>query len=272
MTWFQALILGAVQGLTEFIPVSSTAHLRIVPALLGWPDPGAAFSAVIQLGTLAAALVYFAPDLWRLTRAALLSLGSRTARQDPDARMAWAIALGNVPIVALGLAFRDFIEGGARSLPLIAGMLIALAVLLAVAERLARQTSSAGALGAGQVFIIGLFQSLALIPGSSRSGSTILGGLLLGLRREDATRFSFLLGMPAILGAGLLQFAHLARHGPEGGWIALAVALLASAAGGYWSIGFLIRFLKTHRTDLFATYRIVLGLVVLWLASRGWVS
>lgn len=272
MTCLQALVLGAIQGLTEFIPVSSTAHLRIVPALLGWPDPGAAFSAVIQMGTLAAALVYFAPDLWRLTRAALFSLGGRAMQHDPDARMAWAIALGNVPIVALGLTFRDFIEGGARSLPLIASMLIALAVLLAVAERLARQTSAAGALGFGQVFVIGLFQSLALVPGSSRSGSTILGGLLLGLRREEATRFSFLLGMPAICGAGLLQFAHLARHGPESGWTALAIALLASAVSGYWSIGFLIRFLKTHRTDLFAAYRIILGVMVLWLASRGWVS
>jgi undecaprenyl-diphosphatase len=269
MTWFQALVLGLVQGLTEFIPVSSTAHLRIIPALLGWPDPGAAFTAVIQLGTLAAALIYFAPDIRRLTVAALRSMVKSEARRDPTARMAWAIALGNVPIVVLGLAFRDFIEGGARSLTLIAALLILLAALLAVADRLARQTGSAETLGAGRVFLIGIFQALALIPGASRSGATILGGLLLGLRREEATRFSFLLSMPAILGAALLQLAHLVKHGTEGGWTALAIALVAAGLSGYWSIGFLIRYLTSHRTDVFVIYRIALGALLLWLVWRG---
>jgi undecaprenyl-diphosphatase len=152
---------------------------------------------------------------------------------------------------------------------LIAAMLILLAVLLAVAERLARQRLDAADLGAGKVFVVGVFQSLALIPGCSRSGSTILGGLLLGLRRAEATRFSFLLGMPAILGAGLLEFAHLARYGADGRWPALAIALAASGVSGYWSIGFLIRYLTSHRTDLFVAYRIVLGVVLLWLAWRG---
>ncbi|HEX7927614.1 MAG TPA: undecaprenyl-diphosphatase UppP [bacterium] len=269
MTWLQALVLGVVQGLTEFIPVSSTAHLRIVPALLGWPDPGAAFTAVIQLGTLAAALVYFWRDIWNLTAAALRSLVSSAARQDPTARLAWAIVLGNIPIVVLGLAFRDFIEGGARSLVLIATRLIVVALLLAVAEWVAKQTKAAEDLGVMGVFVIGIFQALALAPGASRSGSTILGGLLMGLRREDATRFSFLLGMPAIFGAGLLQLVHLARHGADSGWGALLIALVTSAVVGYWSIGFLIRFLKSHRVSVFVIYRIALGVLLLVLAWRG---
>jgi undecaprenyl-diphosphatase len=183
--------------------------------------------------------------------------------------MAWAIALGNVPILVLGLVFKDFIEGDARTLQLIATMLIVVAVLLAIAERIARQTLRSEDLGVGRVFTIGVFQALALIPGASRSGSTILGGLLLGLRREDATRFSFLLGMPAIFGAGLLEFSHLARHPPDGGWSALALGLLAAAASGYWSIGFLLRFLRTHRTDVFVAYRIALGLLILGLVWSG---
>jgi undecaprenyl-diphosphatase len=272
MTWIQALVLGLVQGLTEFIPVSSTAHLRIVPALLGWPDPGAAFTAVIQLGTLAACLVYFAGDIARFTVAALRSLWQAEARRTADARMAWAIALGNVPIVVLGLLLKDFIEGGARSLWLIAAMLMVVAVLLAVADRIARQRLGEGDLGTGRVFAIGVFQALALIPGASRSGSTILGGLLLDLRREDATRFSFLLGIPAIFGAGVFEFVALARHGLGGSWPSLAIATLAAGVSGYWSIGFLLRYLKSHRMDVFVVYRLLLGALLFWLAWRGWVA
>ncbi len=272
MTWMQALVLGLVQGLTEFIPVSSTAHLRIVPALLGWPDPGAAFTAVIQLGTLAACLIYFAGDIARLTSAALRSLWQAEARHTADARMAWAIALGNAPIVVLGLSLKTFIEGGARSLWLIAAMLMVVALLLAVADRIARQRLGEGDLGTGRVFTIGVFQALALIPGASRSGSTILGGLLLGLRREDATRFSFLLGIPAIFGAGLFEFVSLVRHGLSGGWVPLAIATAAAGVSGYWSIGFLLRYLKTHRTDVFVVYRLLLGALLFWLAGRGWVT
>ncbi len=272
MTWLQALVLGIVQGLTEFIPVSSTAHLRIIPALLGWPDPGAAFTAVIQLGTLAAALVYFAQDILRLTSGALRSLWQSEARHNPDARMAWAIALGNVPIVVLGITLKRFIEGEARALVLIAAMLVIVALLLAVADRLAAQRLKEADLGVGRVFVIGLFQAVALIPGASRSGSTILGGLLLGLKREDATRFSFLLGLPAILGAAVFELVSLARHGLGGEWVQLLIATAAAGVSGYWSIGFLLRYLKTHRTDLFVVYRLLLGALLFWLAWRGWVS
>jgi len=271
MTWLQALVLGLVQGLTEFIPVSSTAHLRVVPALLGWDDPGAAFTAVIQLGTLVAMLVYFAEDIRRLAWAGLQCLWRPDVRAGSDARLAWAIAAGNVPIVLLGLAFRRFIESGARSLVLIAAMLIAVALLLAWAERRARQQRVTADLGFGQVLAIGAFQALALLPGASRSGSTILGGLLLGMRRDEAARFSFLLGIPAILGAGLFQLAALLRHGPSSGWLPLAVASLAALVSGYWSIGFLLRYLTTHSTRLFVGYRLLLGAVLLLLAWQGWV-
>jgi len=291
LTPLQAIVLGLVQGLTEFIPISSTAHLRIVPALLGWDDPGAAFSAVIQLGSLAAVLAYFAREIVRLTRAALASLVSAEARRSADARLAWSIAAGTVPIVALGLGFRSAIERDLRSLWVIGAALIAVALGLWVAERRrarprqaeAAATDAAGAdtagdsgapmasLTLGRVVAIGCFQALALIPGASRSGTTILGGLWLGLRRADAARFSFLLGIPAILGAGLLELPVVlaaVRAGALTG-TALALGLLAALVSGYASIAFLLRYLERHSTLLFVAYRLVLGALVLGLAAQG---
>jgi undecaprenyl-diphosphatase len=277
MTYLQSLVLGLVQGLTEFIPVSSTAHLRIIPALLGWDDPGAAYTAVIQLGTLTAALVYFASDIRDLTVAAVRSLFSAEVRKTPNAKLAWAIAAGNVPIVVLGLAFRHFIETEARSLILIAVMLIVVAVLLLIAERLARHTRTTASMGFWRAQTVGLAQALALIPGASRSGSTILGGLAVGLTRADATRFSFLLGLPAIFGAGVLELAKLVKQARAGegllgtpdGWGVLAVGLLVAGIVGYWSIGFLLRYLSHRSTLVFTVYRIVLGLAILGLAFAG---
>ena len=269
MSPFEAAVLGLVQGLTEFIPISSTAHLRIVPALLGWSDPGTAFSAVIQLGTLLAVLVYFAADLWALLVAGLRSLWSPEARRDPAARLAWAIVAGNGPIVVLGLAFRDFIETQARSLILIAVMLMLVAVALWLAERVARQTRMADALGWRRILGIGVFQALALIPGTSRSGATILGGLLFGLRREEAARFSFLLGVPAILGSGLLQLPPVLGGTQATGVAPLLVGLAVSAVSGYAAIGFLLRYLRTRTTLVFVIYRLGLGALVLWLALSG---
>ncbi|MBI4082083.1 MAG: undecaprenyl-diphosphatase UppP [Candidatus Lambdaproteobacteria bacterium] len=274
MSWVHGLVLGLVQGLTEFVPISSTAHLRIVPALLGWEDPGAAFSAVIQLGTLLAALVYFRADILRLTLAALRSLWDGETRARADARLAWAIAAGNVPIVAFGLAFRGFIETGARSLYLIAAMLIAVGLALVWAERHARQTLAMGELTLRPVLWIGLWQALALLPGASRSGATILGGLLVGLRRAEAAHFSFLLGLPAILGAALFELRPLLRTmGTEGGpdWGVLALGLAASALSGFAAIDFLLRYLRTRTTLAFAAYRLALGLALLALAQGGWV-
>ncbi len=267
----QALVLGVVQGLTEFIPISSTAHLRIVPALLGWPDPGAAFSAVIQLGTLAAVFVYFAADIRRLTVAALGALVSPTVRRSPDARLAWAIAAGTLPIVVLGLSLKDVIEHEFRSLYLIAAMLVGIAVALALTERRGEGRGEMGDLRLWPVVMIGCFQALALVPGTSRSGATILGGLLLGLRRAEAARFSFLLGIPAIFGSGLFELPKV-LHGISAGeltWGALAIGLGAAAVSGYAAIAFLLGYLQRHTTALFIVYRLVLGGMVAGLAGSG---
>lgn len=277
MSYFQSLVLGLIQGLTEFIPVSSTAHLRMIPALLGWEDPGAAYTAVIQLGTLVAALVYFAADIRDLTIGAVRSLVSAEARATPTARLAWAIAAGNIPIVVLGLAFRHFIETQARSLYLIGIMLVLVAFLLELAERLARQSLTTESMGFWRAQIVGLAQALALIPGASRSGSTILGGLAVGLTRAAATRFSFLLGLPAIFGAGVLQLASLVKQaragegllGTSDGWGVLAMGLVVAGITGYWSIGFLLRYLSHRSTRVFTVYRIIAGLVILALAGSG---
>ena len=269
----QALVLGVVQGLTEFIPISSTAHLRIVPALLGWNDPGAAFSAVIQLGTLAAVFAYFAGDILRLTRAALRALVSAEARAHPDARLAWGIAAGHVPIVVLGLSFRDVIETEFRALLLIAAMLAAVALGLAWAERRGEGHGGMDTLTLRRILAIGCFQALALIPGASRSGATIMGGLWLGLRRAEAARFSFLLGIPAILGSGLLELPRVLDGLKAGALtpVGLGLGLLAAGISGYASIAFLLRYLTTHTTGLFVGYRLALAALVAGLAWQGWV-
>ncbi len=272
MDWWQAAVLGIVQGLTEFIPVSSTAHLRIVPALLGWRDPGAAFSAVIQLGTLAAVCAYFARDIARLVTAAVAWPLTRRAQWASDGRLAWAIAAGNLPIVVLGLAGKDFIETQARSLPLIAAMLALVGLALAGVERRAAMNRSMAQLRLRQVLVIGLFQALALIPGASRSGSTILGGLWIGLKREDAARFSFLLGIPAICGAGLFQLRELAQEIGTGGtldWGGLTAGLITAAVTGYASIGFLLAYLRTRTTLVFVAYRLARAVLVGLLFALG---
>jgi undecaprenyl-diphosphatase len=264
MTWLQAAVLGIVQGLTEFLPISSTAHLRILPHLLGWPDPGAAVSAVIQLGTLVAVFAYFAGDIRRLAAAALSGLRRRNLNDSAACRMAWALIPGTLPIAVLGLVFKDFVETGARSLDLIAAALIVFALGLLLAERIGRRDRAVEDLGFWRIQFVGLCQALALIPGCSRSGATIMGGLFVGLRREPAARFSFLLGLPAIGASGLLEFADLVRSGLGGAGLAsLGLAVLAAALAGYWSIGFLLRFIARHGTYAFIVYRVALGLGLL---------
>ena len=262
-SWWQGLVLGLVQGLTEYIPVSSTAHLRIVPALVGWPDPGAAFSAVLQLGTLLAVLTFFARDISQLALGSVLGFFSRRWQQ--PWRLAWQIALANVPIVVLGLLARDFIEHEARSLTLIAIMLATVALALIAAERLARQHKTIEKLRRWEIFAIGCFQALALLPGSSRSGTTILGGLLIGLKRAEAARFSFLLGVPAIFGSAMLQLPHVFQQ--QDLLAPLLWGLLSATLAGYASIAFLLRFLEKHPTHVFALYR--LGLAA-FLLSSSW--
>jgi undecaprenyl-diphosphatase len=270
MTLIQAAILGIVQGLTEFLPVSSIAHLRVVPALLGWPDPGAAFSAVIQLGTLAAVLVYFASDIRTLAGAAVSGIVRGKPLATQEAKLAWYIVIGTVPIGACGLLFKKSIEGEWRSLYVIAGSLILLGLLLWLAERTARFRLEIADVGWRESQAIGLAQALALIPGSSRSGTTMTAAMFLGMTREAAARFSFLLGIPAIGAAGVFELRDLLKHGMgEAGLESLIVATLASAVSGYLAIDLLLKYLRRNTTYVFVWYRIGLGVLLLLLVGAG---
>lgn len=271
MSILQAIVLGLVQGLSEFIPISSTAHLRLVPALLGWRDPGAAASAVIQLGTLLAVLVYFARDIAELTKAFVLGIVRGKPFGDQKSRLAWYIGLGTIPIAVLGLTFREFIETEARNLWLIVGALVGMALLLWVSEVYAakRRSREINEITFADAMIIGLGQCLALIPGSSRSGSTIMTGLFRNLTHEAAARFSFLLSIPAILASGLLELVAQRDHLGTLGWVPIGVAVFVSFISGWASIHFLLQYLKRHKTTVFIIYRIALGVVIAGLLFAG---
>lgn len=271
MNLFEAIVLGIVQGVTEFLPISSTAHLRIVPAMAGWDDPGAAFTAVTQLGTMSAVLIYFWADLRRILRAWVRSLRDRSARADLDARLGWYIILGTIPIGAFGLAFKSQIETGARNLTLIASTLIVLGLVLLAAERVGTRARPLAAITRRDGLSIGLAQAVALIPGVSRSGATITAGLFAGLTREAAARFSFLLSLPAVVLSGLLELGSIMR-GDAGGTIGAAPLLTATVVAfvvGYGSIAVLMRYLSRHSTMVFVVYRVGLGAIVLALVGVG---
>ena len=278
MTLLQAIVLGIVQGLTEFLPISSTAHLKIVPVLAGWGDPGAAFTAVIQIGTLAAVLLYFWTDVWRIGRATLAGMFAGRPLETYDARLGWMIALATVPIVVVGLTFQDAIESTLRSLYVIAAALIGLAILLALAELYVRRELAQGKslkqlehLGWGEAIAVGLAQAVALIPGSSRSGVTITGGLFCGLSREAAARFSFLCSLPSIFAAGVYELykERASLLGSQSDAINLLAATFAAAIVGYWSIGFLLRLLRTRTTLVFIVYRLIVGIGLFGLLAAG---
>jgi undecaprenyl-diphosphatase len=265
----QAIVLGIVQGLTEFLPISSSGHLRIVPAFAGWDDPGAAFTAVIQLGTMAAVVLYFRHDLLRIARAWLASLRDPARRSELDARLGWYLILATIPISILGLAFKDQIENGARDLYLIGTTLIVLGLVLLYAERVARRDRAIVTITRRDAIVIGCAQALALIPGVSRSGATITAGLFLGFDRVAAARFSFLLSIPAVVLSGLFELKGVVDGSAEGavGVGPTAVATLLAFVVGYASIAFLLKFLTTHTTGVFVAYRVVLGAAVLVLAG-----
>jgi undecaprenyl-diphosphatase len=267
----EAIVLGIVQGLTEFLPISSTAHLRIVPAFAGWPDPGAAFTAVTQLGTMAAVLLYFREDLLRISRAWLRSLRDPSVRRQLDARIGWYIVLGTIPIGIFGVLFKDQIETGARDLYLIGTTLIVLGLALLLAEEIGKRNRSFEQIRTGDGFVIGLAQALALIPGVSRSGATITAGLFMGLDRTAAARFSFLLSIPAVVLSGLLELGSIlsGEEGETTSAFGLVVATLLAFVVGYASIALLLRYLTNHSTGVFVAYRVVLGVLVLALASAG---
>jgi undecaprenyl-diphosphatase len=268
----EAIVLGLVQGLTEFLPISSSAHLRVVPAFFGWDDPGAAFTAITQLGTIAAVLLYFRKDLWRIGRAWLASLRDPARRGELDARLGWYIVAGTVPISILGLAFKDQIETDARDLHLIGTTLIVLGLLLLAADRLATHERGLEDLTLRDGIAVGVAQAAALVPGVSRSGATITMSLFLGMERPAAARFSFLLSVPAIVLSGVFQLGEVFGGDDDTAWGSLAVATLLAFASGYASIAFLLRFLATHSTAVFVAYRVALGALVLILVSSGAIS
>ena len=243
MSIIQAVVLGLVQGLTEFIPVSSTAHLEIVPVLLGWGDPGAAASAVIQFGTWIAALIYFARDVVRLIGGFFRGLATRRILDDTDSREAWLVIIGTIPIVVLGLALKKYIESSFRSLWVVTTMVIVVAILLELAEMYARrrQLRSFEQMGVADAAAIGFGQCLALIPGSSRSGSTIMAALFRGIDRPTAARYSFLLSLPAVGAAGFLELFKERHHLALLGWTSIIVSIVVSFVTGYASIWFLLR-------------------------------
>jgi undecaprenyl-diphosphatase len=267
----EAIVLGIVQGLTEFLPISSTGHLRIVPAFLGWDDPGAAFTAVTQLGTMAAVLLYFREDLLRIARAWLRSLGDRSLRRQLDARLGWYIVLGTIPIGIFGVLFKDQIETGARDLYLIGTALIVLGLVLLLAEKVGTRERSLEQIRTKDGFAIGMAQALALIPGVSRSGATITAGLFMGLDRPAAARFSFLLSVPAVVLSGLLELGTILSDDDGDGTSigALVVATVMAFLSGYLAIAWLLRYLSTHSTVIFVIYRVALGTLVLVLVGAG---
>ncbi|HET8675463.1 MAG TPA: undecaprenyl-diphosphatase UppP [Blastocatellia bacterium] len=280
MSIWQAILLGLIQGLTEFIPISSTAHLTIAGNMMGLinaekPGEWTAFIAVIQLGTLLAVIAYFWSDIIKIIHgfvsANLALLTKRTVDEPTKSynRLGWLIIIGTLPIAAVGLAFKDVIEGSlTKNLWVIAGSLIGLALILTVAEIIGPQRRDIDNLKMKDALAVGFAQVFALIPGSSRSGTTITGGLFSGLTREAAARFSFLLSIPAIGASGLLELPK-ALESVSADWPALAVATIVSAVSGYLSIAFLLRFLQRHTTYAFVGYRIALGVFLIVLLVTG---
>ncbi len=264
----QGAVLGVVQGLSEFLPVSSTAHLRIVPAFAGWKDPGSAFSAVIQLGTMLAILVYFWRDICNIVVTWFRGIGDRSVRGSLDYRMGWYVIYATIPVGVFGLVFRHQITSGGRNLWLIGSALIVLAVVLYVAERVGQRTRGLDQITLRDGLIVGVAQAASLVPGVSRSGSTITAGLFCGLEREAAARFSFLLSVPAVVLSGLFELKDIGgKNSPSVG--PTVVATVLAFVVGLASIHWLLRFLGRHSTYVFVAYRIVLGIVVLSLLAGG---
>ncbi len=275
MSLLQALLLGIVQGATEFLPVSSTAHLVLVPWLLGWKfeeDPQFVFDVLVQVGTLVAVVAYFRRDVAAITREALAAAAARAPLRSPEARLGWWLLLGTVPVAAVGLAFHGFFEGLHRAPAVVAGILGGTALLLFAAERLGRRERGVATLTAGDALFVGTAQALALFPGVSRSAATIAGGLLRGLDRPAAARFSFLLSIPALLAAGTLAVVRLLRmEGWERHLPSLAAGFVAAAVIGYASIHWLLGYLSRRPLDAFAWYRLAAAAacLALWWGRGG---
>ena len=271
MSAIEAIVLGLVQGLTEFLPISSSGHLRIVPAFFGWDDPGAAFTAVIQLGTMAAVVLYFRRDLARIALAWAHELRTPYRARSHEANLGWFIILGTIPISVFGLIFSDQIESGARDLYLIGSALILFSFVMLLADRFGSRRRELTELNMRDGLFIGFAQALALIPGVSRSGATISAGLFRNLDGVAAARYSFLLSVPAVVLSGLFEMRDVG-HGDGATVEATIIATVAAFISGYAAIAWLLRYLTTHTLAVFIAYRIPLGVLVLALAATDTIS
>ncbi|GGX17449.1 undecaprenyl-diphosphate phosphatase [Streptomyces chryseus] len=283
MSWFESFILGLVQGLTEFLPISSSAHLRLTAAFAGWHDPGAAFTAITQIGTEAAVLIYFRKDIARIVSAWCRSLVDRSMRGDHDAQMGWLVIVGSIPIGVLGVTLKDHIEGPFRDLRLIATTLIVMGIVLGIADRLAardevggkhraiRERKTLRELGVKDGLIFGICQAMALIPGVSRSGATISGGLLMGYTREAAARYSFLLAIPAVLASGAFELKD-ASEGGHVSWGPTIFATIIAFVVGYAVIAWFMKFITTKSFMPFVIYRVLLGILLFILVGTDTLS
>ncbi|MDQ2588000.1 undecaprenyl-diphosphate phosphatase [Saccharothrix yanglingensis] len=272
MSWLQAIVLGLVQGLTEFLPISSSGHIRIVSTLFFGNDAGASFTAVIQLGTEVAVLIYFAKDIGNFIAAWFKGLFSKAARASEDYRMAWYVIIGSIPISVLGYLFKDEIRSSLRNLWITATTLIVFGLLLGLADHFASHIRNK--LQLKDAVGMGLAQAMALIPGVSRSGGTLTAGLFLGLDRASAARYSFLLALPAVFGAGIFSIPDvLDRAEPNAASVPqMVVATIVSFAVGYATIAWLLRYVSKHSYSVFVWYRLLLGMVLMGLLSMGLIN
>ncbi|SDW72578.1 undecaprenyl-diphosphatase [Amycolatopsis xylanica] len=269
MGWFEALVLGLVQGLTEFLPISSSAHLRITAALAGWDDPGAAFTAVTQIGTELAVILYFAKKIGKVIQAWFFSLYKKDWRGHPDARLGWLIIVGSLPIVFLGLLFQDDIDHAFRDLRITATMLIVFGVILMIADRVGKKYRELDHLTVPHGLGFGFAQALAIVPGVSRSGGTVSAGLFLGYTRAEATEYAFLLAVPAVFGSGLYKLTDIGKDGVPAQWGPTILATLVAFGVGYVVIAWLMAFIKTKSYLPFVIYRIALGILLFVLILTG---
>lgn len=267
----QAVVYGIVQGLTEFLPISSSGHLRIVPALCGWDDPGSAFTAVIQLGTMVAVVLFFWRELLHVSVAWLRGLVDKDVRSSLECRMGWYLIFASIPVAVLGVIFSHSIETDGRNLWLISGALIVMAVVLFIAERAGSKSRDEETLNRSDAVIVGAGQALALIPGVSRSGATITAGLFRGLDRVTAARFSFLLSVPAVVGSGLYEARKIGGSDAPGMGVTV-VATIISFGVGLATIAWLLRYVSRHSTMIFIVYRILLGAVLMVLLATNVIS
>lgn len=269
----QAVVLGVIQGLTEFLPISSSAHLRIYPEVFGWGDPGAAFTAVVQIGTELAVLIYFRKDIWRIASMWLRSLVKPELRGHLDARMGWFIIVGSLPIVVLGFLLKDVIERDFRNLWITATMLIVMGIVLGIADRYGRTEKEIKQITLRDAVLMGGAQAMALIPGVSRSGATLSMGRALGYDREAATRYAFLLAIPAVVGAGVFELRKIGEPVAAGeadyGWGPTITATVVSFVVGYAAIAWLLRYVSTRSYTPFVLYRIALGIATMVLLGAG---